>query len=87
MFESGGLLVRDLAAVRTSNAAIAIGRGEFRRPAMRAEIETQFARERRLGHAEVAFRLQKDAVDPGGHIPVRRQIFASDAKFVRNETD
>ena len=67
--------------------ALTICRREFRRPTTRAEIKSEFAGERRFRYAEIAFRLQKNAVYPGGHVPVRRQVLASDAKFVRNETD
>ncbi len=54
---------------------------------MWAKAETQFARQRRLSYPEIAFRLQENAVYPGRHLSVRRQIFASGAKFFRDKTD
>ena len=47
---SSGSLARNVAAGRTIDTAIPIRRYEFWRPATRTEAETQFARQRRLGH-------------------------------------
>jgi hypothetical protein len=54
---------------------------------MWAKAETQFARQRSLGQAEIAFRLQENAVYPGRHVSVRRKILASGAKLFRNKTN
>lgn len=84
---SGGLVVRNLIAVGTVRTSIAIGRNQFRRPAMRAETEAQFMSESRFRHAQIVFRFIEEVPDVHGRVSVGREIFARRPKLVGYEAD
>ena len=77
---SSGLLVRNVAAGRTIDTAIAIRPDKFWRPAMRTQAETQFACQRGLGHPKIAFRFIKKGFNVG-RLSVPGKLFARNAKF------
>jgi len=84
---SGGLVVRNLIASRTMRAASGIGCDQFRRPAARAQTETQLMRESRLRHAQVVFRFIEQIPNVHGSVSVGREIFARGPKLVGYEAN
>jgi hypothetical protein len=67
--------------------AIAIGCDQFRWPTMGAKPETQFMPERRLRHAQIAFRLIEKISEMNSRVSVSEKGFPRGPKFVRYETN
>jgi hypothetical protein len=70
--------------MRTSTA---IGRNQFRWPAMWAKTEAELMGESRLRHAEVVFRFIEQISNVHGRVSVGREIFARGPKLVGYEAN